>query len=209
MRDDFTDDVKRVIANRASLVRSNPDCASTTGGPQDDPSKALNVGVAAHITAASPGGPRYREMLTAEQRSSAWNGVWLCQNCAKLVDNDASMFPEDLLRAWKTIREHNALHTIGKTRAATLETESQRKCRELSKWIGKRVMWVQMNTGRKAEMMGARTLNGVHVRVRDCSEFFVSIRGDGWDRTRSLPLDNIKFGHDDRLDCLEILDYAP
>jgi hypothetical protein len=209
MRNDFPEDVKRVIANRASLVCSNPDCGSTTGGPQDDPSKALNLGVAAHITAASPGGPRYMDMLTAEQRSSAWNGIWLCQNCAKLVDNDASMFPEDLLRAWKTIREHSALHSIGKTKTAPLETESQRKYRELSKWVGRRVMWVQMNTGRKAQMMGARTLNGVYVLVLESTEFFVKIKGDGWDRTKSLPLDNIKFGFDDKVDCLEILDYAP
>ncbi|MGB0063480.1 MAG: hypothetical protein WBP85_03470 [Terracidiphilus sp.] len=209
MRDDFTEDVKRVIANRANLICSNPDCGSPTGGPQEDPSKALNIGVAAHITAASPGGPRYRDVLTAEQRSSAWNGIWLCQNCAKLVDNDASMFPEDFLRAWKTIREHNALHSIGKTKTASLETESQRKCKELCKWVGKRVMWVQMNTGRKAEVMGARTLGGVYVLVLECTEFFVKVKGDGWDRTKSFPLDNIKFGYDDKVDCLEILDYAP
>jgi hypothetical protein len=209
MRDDFTEDVKRVIAHRANLICSNPDCGSTTGGPQDDPAKALNIGVAAHITGASPGGPRYMETLTIEQRSSAWNGIWLCQNCAKLVDNDASMFPEDLLRAWKTIREHSALHSIGKTRTTPIETESERKCRELSKWIGKRVMWVQMNTGRKAEIMGSRSVNGVYVLVLECTEFYVKVKGDGWDRTKSIPLDNIKFAHDDKLKCLEILDYAP
>jgi hypothetical protein len=75
MRDDFPEEVKRVIANRANLVCSNPDCGSTTAGPQDDPSKALNIGVAAHITAASPGGPRYDDTLTPEQRKSAENGV--------------------------------------------------------------------------------------------------------------------------------------
>jgi len=209
MREDFSEEVKRVVAHRANLTCSNPACESTTGGPQDDPSKALNIGVAAHITAASPGGPRYSAVLTSEQRVSATNGIWLCQNCAKLVDNDESMYPENLLRAWKTIREHNALHSIGKTKAAPQESESQQKCRELTKWVGKRVMWVQMNTGRKAEMMGARTLSGVHVHVLECNEFFAKIRGDGWDRTKSLPLDNIKFGWDDKLNCIEILDYAP
>jgi hypothetical protein len=209
MRDDFTEDVKRVIAHRANLICSNPDCGSTTGGPQEDTSKALNIGVAAHITGASPGGPRYLEMLTSGQRSSAWNGIWLCQNCAKLADNDASMFPEDLLRAWKTIREHSALHSIGKTKTAPLETDSQRKHRELRKWVGQRVMWVQMNTGRKAEMMGARSVNGIHVLVLELTEFYVKVKGDGWERTKSIPLDNIKFGDDDKVDCLEILDYAP
>jgi hypothetical protein len=114
-----------------------------------------------------------------------------------------------LLRAWKTIRRHNTLHTIGKTKTAPLETESQRKSRELRKWVGKRVMWVRMNTGRKAEMMGARSLGSVHVLVLECTEFFVKVKSDGWDRTKSFPLDNIKLGYDDRVDCLEILDYAP
>jgi len=209
MRDDFSEVVRRVVANRASLVCSNPDCGSSTGGPQDDPSKALNIGVAAHITAASPGGPRYLDTITADERSSASNGIWLCQSCAKLVDNDESMFTAELLRAWKTIREHNALHSIGKTKSSSTETHSQRKCRELAKWVGKRVMWVQVNTGRRAEILGDRAFAGVHVEVLECTEFFVKIKGDGWDRTRSLPLENIKFGHDDRLNCLEILEYSP
>ena len=70
-------------------------------------------------------------------------------------------------------------------------------------------MWVRMNTGRKAEMMGARSLGSVHVLVLECTEFFVKVKSDGWDRTKSFPLDNIKLGYDDRVDCLEILDYAP
>lgn len=70
-------------------------------------------------------------------------------------------------------------------------------------------MWVQMNTGRKAEMMGARSVNGIHVLVLELTEFYVKVKGDGWERTKSIPLDNIKFGDDDKVDCLEILDYAP
>jgi hypothetical protein len=50
--------------------------------------KPLILGVAAHITAASPDGPRYDQNLSSEQRKSPDNGIWLCQNCAKLVDND-------------------------------------------------------------------------------------------------------------------------
>ena len=53
MRDEFTDEVKRAIAGCANQTCSNPDCRATTPSPQGDPSKFLNVGVAAHITAAS------------------------------------------------------------------------------------------------------------------------------------------------------------
>src|SRR4051812_16178668 len=38
---------------------SNPACRKPTSGPLEDPAKAINIGVAAHITAAAPDGPRY------------------------------------------------------------------------------------------------------------------------------------------------------
>jgi hypothetical protein len=75
MADDFPESVKRVLASRAGSLCSRPECRAWTSGPQDDPGKALNVGVAAHITAASPGGPRYDPGLLPEQRSAAENGI--------------------------------------------------------------------------------------------------------------------------------------
>src|SRR5215831_18738142 len=119
MRDDFTEDVKRILAARVGNRCSNPKCRALTSGPQDDPKKALNVGVAAHITAASPGGPRHDAALSPEERCQADNGIWLCQTCGKLVDNDVIQFPADLLRAWKTLAEHDARSTIGKTASVT------------------------------------------------------------------------------------------
>ena len=118
MRDDFPDDVKRTVATRVGNRCSRPKCRALTSGPQVDPSKALNVGVAAHITAASPGRPRYDSSLTSEERRHANNAIWLCQNCAKLVDNDQTMFPELTLRRWKMIAEAEALAMIGKTATA-------------------------------------------------------------------------------------------
>lgn len=115
MRDDFAEEVKRTLAARVGNRCSNPNCLALTSGPQDDTAKALNVGVAAHITAAAQGGPRYDPRLSSEGRCHADNGIWLCQTCAKLVDNDTSQFPSDLLRAWKTIAEQEARYTIGKT----------------------------------------------------------------------------------------------
>lgn len=115
MRDDFSEEVKRTLAARVNNLCSNTDCRAQTTGPQDDPTKAISVGVAAHITAASPGGPRYNRALSPDQRRHADNGIWLCQNCAKLVDSDVLRFNETLLRAWKTIGEDRALNSIGKT----------------------------------------------------------------------------------------------
>jgi hypothetical protein len=115
MRDDFPEMVKRVLALRVRNECSNPDCRAPTSGPQIDGAKALNIGVAAHITAAAVGGPRYNPSLTSEERCHPNNGIWLCQTCGKLVDHDALQFPDDLLRAWKTLAEDRALRSIGKT----------------------------------------------------------------------------------------------
>lgn len=118
MRDDFTLDVKRTLAARVGSACSNPDCRALTSGPQDDPGKAINVGVAAHITGAAEGGPRYNPNLTPEKRRSIDNGIWLCQNCAHLIDSDFSRYTEELLHAWKTVAEDRARNSIGKTAAA-------------------------------------------------------------------------------------------
>ena len=101
MRDDFTTVTKDLLAKRVGFKCSNPGCRQPTSGPQADPSGAVNIGVAAHITAASPDGPRYDAALTPEQRRAADNGIWLCQTDAKLVDNDAVRYTVDGLRAWK------------------------------------------------------------------------------------------------------------
>lgn len=207
MRDDFPEDVKRTVAARVGNVCSNPQCHALTSGPQDDSAKSLNVGVAAHITSAASGGPRYNAALTVDQRRSSENAIWLCQTCAKLVDNDVSQFPEKLLQAWKTVAEHEARFTIGKTRPAPHESESQRKAREILKWKGHRVMLVLMNTGMAVHTIGPIETS-MHVQVLDCTEFSVKVRGDGWSISRSIPLTKIEIGFDDK-DCLELQERNP
>ena len=65
-RDDFNPEVKDILAKRVGTRCSNPNCRQTTSGPREDPRKVLNIGVAAHITAASTKGPRYDHALSAE-----------------------------------------------------------------------------------------------------------------------------------------------
>lgn len=113
-RDDFSSQVKEILAKRVGYRCSNPSCRKSTSGPQLDSAKAINIGVAAHLTAASPGGPRYDATLTPEARSAESNGVWLCQNCAKLIDSDVTRYPIKVLRAWKTVAEHQALIELEK-----------------------------------------------------------------------------------------------
>jgi len=105
MRDDFPAQTKEVLAKRVGYRCSNPTCRQLTSGPHDDPGRAVNVGVAAHITAAAPGGARYDPDLTPEQRQSSDNGIWLCQTHAKLVDNDDSRHTVASINGWKSISE--------------------------------------------------------------------------------------------------------
>jgi hypothetical protein len=111
-RDDFPTATKEMLAKRVGYLCSNPECIKPTSGPQENPAKSINIGVAAHISAASPGGPRYEESLTAEQRSSIANGIWLCQNCAKLIDSDPVRFSPVLLREWRATSEDRALEAL-------------------------------------------------------------------------------------------------
>lgn len=108
MRDDFAILVKETLAKRVAHRCSRPECRQVTSGPQENPERAINVGVAAHITAASSGGPRYNALLTSEQRQSIENGIWLCQTCAKLVDNDPLHYPCEVLHEWKREAERTA-----------------------------------------------------------------------------------------------------
>jgi hypothetical protein len=105
VRDDFSQAVKNVLAGRVANRCSNPACRAATSGPGLEPNTFSNVGVAAHITAASRGGARYDASLSTEERSSAANGIWLCQTCAHLVDTDELGYPVELLERWKTEAE--------------------------------------------------------------------------------------------------------
>ena len=115
MRDDFSEEVKWHVARRVGLRCSNPDCRALTSGPTADDSKSLNIGVAAHIRAASPKGTRYDPNMTSEERSHETNAIWLCQNHGKMVDNDEDRFTCELLEEWKADAEDEALSEIGKT----------------------------------------------------------------------------------------------
>jgi hypothetical protein len=114
-RDEFTLPVKRILAQRVGLLCSNPGCRALTSGPQSDPSGAINIGVAAHITGAAPGGPRFDVRRSNKERGSIENGIWLCQNCAKLIDSDLQGYPAGRLWAWKVEAEKKAAKKIGQT----------------------------------------------------------------------------------------------
>ena len=113
-RDDLPPRVKDELARRAGYRCSMPTCRAPTSGPSDTrASGASNVGVAAHITAASPGGPRYDEQLSSQERQVFDNGIWLCQNHAKMIDDDEIRYTRDLLIDWRGAAEERAREEQG------------------------------------------------------------------------------------------------
>ena len=77
-RDDFTEKTKLQIAKRGA------GCAHfRRAGP------------------AAPGGPRYDEEMSPEERSSAKNGIWMCRDHGKAIDSTDPEFTVERLREWK------------------------------------------------------------------------------------------------------------
>lgn len=109
---DFSNVVLTSLSSRVGLRCSNPECRKLTAGPHTEETRSVNIGVGAHLSAASPGGARFDPNLTADQRKSIENGIWLCQNCAKLVDSDNPRFTMALLVAWKSTAEDAARREI-------------------------------------------------------------------------------------------------
>lgn len=122
MRDDFNSQVKDTLSKRVGLRCSNPNCRALTAGPNSDKDKATNIGVAAHITAASIKGPRYDASMTQSERRSIKNGIWLCQSCAKLIDSDTSRYNVDLLQEWKNKAEIETDLELTKVRRSKIPT---------------------------------------------------------------------------------------
>lgn len=107
-RDDFHKPTVEMLAKRVAYFCSNPSCRQVTIGANEEPGKATIIGIAAHITAASEGGPRYDPTLTNEQRRHFDNGIWLCSNCATLIDKDTKRFTKGILVEWKQDAEDEA-----------------------------------------------------------------------------------------------------
>ena len=119
MRDDFDNKTKEQLAKRVGFRCSNPECKHSTIGPKSG-GGSNTTGVAAHITAASPGGPRYDSILNEVERKSIHNGIWLCQNCAKIIDNDTKLYTVMRLIMWKNSAEESQFFEHTKREPSTI-----------------------------------------------------------------------------------------
>lgn len=108
-RDDFSETTKRNAALRVNYHCSYKNCnRPTVGASLESKNKVSCIGVAAHICAAAPGGPRYDANMSADERKDISNCIWMCQNHARLIDTDETKYTVALLRQWKQEAEESA-----------------------------------------------------------------------------------------------------
>lgn len=74
-RDKFTQCDKETLKNRVGGGSSNPLCMRDTVGLKASMGSSVSVGEAAHICAASEGGPRFNPGMSEAERRSIENGI--------------------------------------------------------------------------------------------------------------------------------------
>ena len=100
-RDNFTEETKNKRGKRVAWHCARPGCVAPTVSATADGKGVITLGRAAHITAAALGGLRYDVRLSQAERRSGDNGIWLCGECANLIDADDAPFTEHTIREWK------------------------------------------------------------------------------------------------------------
>ncbi|NYG46514.1 DNA polymerase III delta prime subunit [Bradyrhizobium sp. IAR9] len=171
MRDDFLKQTVTEIAKGVGYRCSNPNCSRPTVAANAEQTGTVVIGVAAHICAASPGGPRYNPVQTRDARRSKENGIWLCQNCGRLIDADPSKFTVELLVGWKRSGQERAFRELVSPGIPAPTEEATR--------IG--LLAASDNAGATDTEFGAR-FRRVHAAAAD--DLVTYTRGPLWDRTQ-------------------------
>jgi hypothetical protein len=105
-RAEFSAATRKIIAERAGYQCSVLNCGRLTVGPGPGQAQVVKTGTAAHIYAASPGGPRGTGGLSAAERSEPENGIWCCYSHGKAIDSDTgNAYSAAQLKAWKRLHE--------------------------------------------------------------------------------------------------------
>lgn len=125
-RHDFPIKVIRTLERRVNGRCSNPDHRVPTSGPNTTATTSTSIGQAAHICAASPEGPRYDPSMSKTERTGIENAIWLCNNCAKMIDADPERFPVGLLKNWKVHAELSAKGELGRPPVSRSEFDLMR-----------------------------------------------------------------------------------
>lgn len=121
--DEFPEKIKIALRLRVGNICSNPECRVLTSSASNEREDKVNsIGIAAHICAASIGGPRYNALMTSKERSSINNGIWLCSNCSIKIDRDEKKYTIGILHDWKREAETLSQLEVGKKLPSENET---------------------------------------------------------------------------------------
>nr|WP_314494601.1 hypothetical protein [uncultured Chryseobacterium sp.] len=81
-------------------------CKKITTKPHSDPEKFHNLGEAAHICGVKDApNLRFNEILSLKELKSSRNGIWLCQTCHHIIDNDEKTYTVEKLNEIKSSHE--------------------------------------------------------------------------------------------------------
>jgi hypothetical protein len=147
---DFTDSVRREIAQRAMYVCSSLTCFRMTGYGTSE-GKARSIAQAGHINAAGKRGPRAKKNASVDSLKSSDNGIWLCSICHDKVDDDPGHYTEEILKEWKKQHEVVMRRIVGKDlESALLDLRNHKRyhdeTRDFLSFLGnKRVMYEGMD----------------------------------------------------------------
>ncbi len=111
---DFTESTRRKLRDRVANLCSKPECRkNTVAANLETIDNRTIIGEAAHICAASSGGPRFDQEMTAKDIKSFENGIWLCSICHKIIDREPKTYPVEMLKDWKIKAEKYASQSLG------------------------------------------------------------------------------------------------
>ncbi|MCW2097972.1 UNVERIFIED_ORG: hypothetical protein EDF86_1735 [Pseudomonas psychrophila] len=139
-RHDFLHSTVQRLRDRAGNVCSFPGCHVHTHGSAITGEKAVGVGVACHIKAAAPRGPRYHREQTKDERRHIDNGIWMCQTHSKLVDADDSAYSVATLLEWKQkaeARSNSLINQKSFTKDEVKAAVEEGTVSVLQRWVSK------------------------------------------------------------------------
>lgn len=95
----FSKSVRKKLMDSVGDLCSVPHCRVRTAKFDVRTGKKVDIGEAAHIKGAR--GPRFDSNQADVDRHDFGNGIWLCRNCHRLVDQNTALYPVELLVSWK------------------------------------------------------------------------------------------------------------
>lgn len=109
-RKDFSYPTKLKIAAYCNNMCAFPTCAKKVLGGRinaDDLENGFSKGVFAHIIGASSKGPRHTTETNNIDLDDVSNGILLCEEHHKLIDDNEEDYPIEVLKQWKAKIESN------------------------------------------------------------------------------------------------------